>query len=217
MTEDKDSVAGSSSQNIDNASTDREFDLTFLHAYDWHSAGHDVGQAIDVINVACGRSQRGPAGEAPSPEPTMSAEEQTRLRRLVATNPNTPPRVLAALAREAAACVLEKIAENPRTPPEALAELALHPETDVRAAVAENPRTSEETLWRLVRDENPDVRYVLAENYHLPPDMLELLAQDDNPYVSFRARKTLTRLISGEITEGRFPRVMSGGARLRSC
>lgn len=134
----------------------------------------------------------------------LSPEEEARLHCLVAANPQSPPHVLAALARKAAASLLVRIAENPRTPGQTLCELSAHKEALVRAAVAENHNTPESALWRLVRDENPDVRYVLSENYHLPFDMLDLLAHDDNPYVAFRARKTLCRLLPQEVLEGNF-------------
>lgn len=133
--------------------------------------------------------------------------DATKIPWLVAVNPQTPPAVLAALAREAATSLLERIAENPRTAPDTLSDLAMHREAEVRAAVAENQNTPEDSLWRLVRDESPDVRYVLAENYHLPIDILELLARDDNPYVAFRARKTLNRLMPAGLVEGSFIRV----------
>lgn len=136
--------------------------------------------------------------------PESANHELERIKWLVAGNPNSPPRLLALLAKGAVTGLLQKIAENPRTPAITLAELASHCESDVRAAVAENTNTPEEGLWRLILDECPDVRFSLAENYHLSLEMLDLLTEDDNPYVSFRARKTLSRMAPSPPIEGTF-------------
>jgi hypothetical protein len=143
------------------------------------------------------------------------SQDDARLHWLVAANPQTPATVLVDLAQNANTRLLARIAENQHAPASLLSELARHPDPEVRAAVAENISTPEDSLWRLVRDESPDVRYVLAENYWLPMDMLDLLAQDDNPYVSFRARKTGSRLSSAEIVERTFARPDERKSRLQ--
>lgn len=173
--------------------TDPEFETP--RSEDYSQESQDILSSL--------RSASNEGEKEPQQEPE---QDEMRVRWLVAMSPQTHPRVLAALAREAAAALLQRIAENPRTPPEVLAELAEHHEAEVRVAVAENRNTSQETAWRLVRDENLDVRYILAESYHLPKEMLELLADDDNPYVAVRARKTLNRLYSADIVEGTFNR-----------
>lgn len=148
--------------------------------------------------------------------PESANHELERIKWLVAGNPNSPPRLLALLAKGAVTGLLQKIAENPRTPAITLAELASHCESDVRAAVAENTNTPEDGLWRLILDESPDVRFSLAENYHLSLEMLYLLAEDDNPYVSFRARKTLSRMAPSAPIEGAFSHLDEQQLRIQS-
>lgn len=134
------------------------------------------------------------------------------MRELIASNPNTPSAVLAALAKSDAATLLERIAEHPSTPASILIELADHPSGTVRAAVTENPNCPPELLWHLVRDEDADVRFRIAENPLLSEQLLVMLCYDVNPYVSMRAQRTLARARSAsspkpvELTLRRFRR-----------
>jgi hypothetical protein len=116
------------------------------------------------------------------------------VRRVVASNPNTPRQVLERLASEESALIRRHVALNPKTPVEILRKLAEDPETDVRLAVAENAQTPQEILTLLSSDDDMDVRYGVAENPHMPENILVELSQDDNPYIRCRALKTLQML-----------------------
>ncbi|MBX9947618.1 MAG: hypothetical protein K2Y39_00510 [Candidatus Obscuribacterales bacterium] len=116
------------------------------------------------------------------------------VRRVVASNPNTPRQVLERLAGEESAVIRRHVALNPKTPVETLRMLAEDRETDVRLAVAENVHTPQDILCLLSSDQDMDVRYGVAENPHMPEEILVELSQDDNPYVRCRALKTLQML-----------------------
>ncbi len=116
------------------------------------------------------------------------------VRRVVASNPNTPRQVLERLAKEESAVIRRHVALNPKTPVETLRQLSQDNETDVRLAVAENVHTPQEILTLLSADEDMDVRYGVAENPHMPENILIELSQDDNPYIRCRALKTLQML-----------------------
>ena len=126
-----------------------------------------------------------------------AVSEQDRsnfIKRLIVTNPNTPPHILASMAATEVEAVLERIAENPRTPPATLIELALHPSSDVRSAVVENPCCPLAVMHQLLRDDDVDVRYRIAENPAAGVVLLTKLCEDANPYVSARALRTITKL-----------------------
>ncbi|MCC7529925.1 MAG: HEAT repeat domain-containing protein [Candidatus Melainabacteria bacterium] len=116
------------------------------------------------------------------------------VRRVVASNPNTPRQVLERLASEESPVIRRHVALNPKTPVETLRKLAEDRETDVRLAVAENAQTPQEILTLLSNDQDMDVRYGVAENPHMPENILVELSQDDNPYIRCRALKTLQML-----------------------
>lgn len=116
------------------------------------------------------------------------------VRRVVASNPNTPRQVLERLSAEQSAVIRRHVALNPKTPVETLRRLAEDEETDVRLAVAENIGTPQEILIVLSSDPDMDVRYGVAENPHMPEEILVELTQDDNPYIRCRALKTLQML-----------------------
>jgi hypothetical protein len=196
-----------------------EFEVAFSLLQDLDpdaSENHLKESVIDLVaklHRACiGNEER--VVELASPQ--AASWELDRVKWLVAGNPQTPPRLLALLARDAITTLLQRIAENPRTPAVTLAELASHSESDVRAAVAENANTPEDGLWRLVLDESPDVRFSLAESYHLSQEMLDLLAEDDNPYVAFRAKQTLSRLNPIDPLEQSFVRASEQQRRKQS-
>jgi len=120
--------------------------------------------------------------------------EAMHVRRVVASNPNTPRQVLERLACEISPLIRRHVALNPRTPEDILRKLAVDAETDVRLAVAENTHTPQDILTVLSCDLDTDVRYGVAENPHMPEGILVELTQDDNPYIRCRALKTLQML-----------------------
>ena len=129
-----------------------------------------------------------------SPAFITSDFDALHVRRVVASNPNTPYQVLERLASEESAVIRRHVALNPKTPVETLRKLAEDRETNVRLAVAENAQTPQEILTLLSGDEDMDVRYGVAENPHMPENILVELSQDDNPYIRCRALKTLAML-----------------------
>lgn len=132
--------------------------------------------------------------------------------------PDTPAEILHDLCNQAPEEVLERIAEHPNVKLETLAMLARHPCPSVRAAVGENPLSPHEIVSTLIDDECADVRYSLAENCNLSPDHLLTLCSDENPYVSWRARRTLQRLLCDDYSLVEFPeRHEDSGGREASC
>lgn len=120
--------------------------------------------------------------------------EILHVRRVVASNPNTPRQVLMRLAGDASASIRQSIAENPKSPPEVLRKLCEDIEAEVRLAIAENPNTPADVLATLATDVDVDVRYGVAENPRMPETILFALSSDENPYIKCRALKTLKML-----------------------
>lgn len=181
----------------------RREDLSFIVRFHWKTPDH-LKEAIQVLLAA----RLASAETAPKPSRRRSVVlddlEFEQIRMQIASNPNTPPAVLAYLAKNATPTVLERIAENPRTPIELLSELASSPIAGVRAAVGENSATPLTVLEQLLTDSDADVRYRLAENPQMPLELLKRLSEDMNPYVASRAASTAARLRSGRILRGEF-------------
>lgn len=101
-------------------------------------------------------------------------------------DPDTPPEVLARLAKDPKVTVRRAVAWNPNTPPEVLAQLARDSNVGVRSGAARNPSTPSTTLIRLVRDPSKTVRYEVAWNPNAPPEALAQLANDPDPRIRCR-------------------------------
>ena len=96
----------------------------------------------------------------------------------IASNPNTPPTILAALAADANCDVRCAVAGNPNTPLASLAALAADADWLVRHRVARNPSPPTANLEALAADADEDVRYVVGGNPSTPPTTLVALAAD---------------------------------------
>lgn len=174
----------------------RAYDLSFAYRFHWDRPEKQIKEALKVLLCNCATDKPDNQAQSVEKESKRAAEEEaTRIRWLLAINPNTPPPVLEHLANEESLRLLERIAENPRTHSSTLAKLARHNNSQVRAAVAENTNLSIKIVWKLVRDENSDVRYRLAESYTVPIAVLRVLTEDDNPYVAHRAQFTIKRIM----------------------
>lgn len=190
----------------------RREDLSFIVRFNWKTSDH-LKEAIQVLlaarlsELSCNDGTMRSSKRRPLP---LNESEFEEIRLQIASNPDTPPAVLAYLARTASEKVLERIAENPRTPVNVLEVLAESPYARVRVAVAENADTPLEVLAKLVDDEHVDVRYAMAENPSMPASVLVKLVADANPYISARASATLSRLTSGQ---GQVLRAVFGTAR----
>lgn len=183
----------------------RRDDVSFIDQFQWNKPEH-LKMAIQVwlaSRLAAASGGHGGALRAHHREATDSEIRQIQMR--LASNPKTPPVVLAYLARDAESCVRERIAENPQSPGELLYELACDENSDVRSAVADNSNTPRFVLELLMADEDPDVRYRLAENANLAMEFLtRLCAEDPNPYVAARASTTLAKLSCGRVFSADF-------------
>jgi DNA-directed RNA polymerase subunit RPC12/RpoP len=86
----------------------------------------------------------------------------------LAKHANTPPALLAELARSDDDSVREAVAAHPSTPAEVLESLAGDAEWNVREAVAKRTALSPETLKRLGKDEDSTVREAARANPAYP-------------------------------------------------
>lgn len=139
----------------------------------------------------------------PPPEQSEGQAIQVNLQHSamqIASDPNTSAGVLEALARVCSSVVLECIAVNPSTTSAILEVISRHPEPTVRASLADNKNAPLSCLLRLATDEDLDVRFQLAESHHLPIEVLKVLSEDENPYVSWRAERTLDRVLQCQET-----------------
>jgi hypothetical protein len=189
--------------------TSRREDLSFIVRFNWKTSTH-LKEAIQVLlnaRLEDTGNHRVFTGEPVKRNNVLAESEFRSIRRIIASNPSTPPAVLAYLAKYSDPEVLERVAENPRTPLATLELLAKSPVASVRAAVAENINVSPDILTMLGTDADDDVRYNLAENPHLPEELLVALSEDQNPYVRYRAEATLQRVAGGMVLQGLFLRV----------
>lgn len=137
----------------------------------------------------------------------LEEADSSRVRHIVAGNPNTPAAVLDFLSKVQDFSVVERVAENNRAHAATLARLALHEQVSVRLALCENTATPEAVLRQLTADSNPDVRYRLAESTLVPDSILEILSRDENPYVSGRAHRTLSSKSPAQVVAPDFSKV----------
>ena len=186
----------------------RREDLSFIVSFNWKTSTH-LKEAIKVLID----SRNNVAEHTARKSAVLDDSEYNRIRRIIATNPNTPPSVLDYLARNGNKDTQVRVAENPRTPVSALEHLARSDSATVRSAVAENENVSPDILTILGADDDDDVRYQLAENPHLPEELLVALTEDQNPYVADRAEKTLNRIAGGTVIEGAFLRLVTNEDR----
>jgi len=108
------------------------------------------------------------------------------IKQYVAGNNNTPPEVLALLAKDNYALVRENVAGNNNTPPEVLALLAKDNDITVRENVAKNNNTPPEVLALLAKDNDITVRENVAKNNNTPKEIFALLSKDHNERVRQR-------------------------------
>lgn len=115
-----------------------------------------------------------------------------------------PPRATESVLDNAVSRYSIHAAEDPNTPVHLLEKYVLSDDPEIRIAVADNPSTPVTLLSILAHDENPDVRYALAENHNIGTGILSIMVDDDNPYVADRARRTLDRLATPHVVQGKF-------------
>jgi 3-methyladenine DNA glycosylase AlkC len=114
----------------------------------------------------------------------LAKDKSAYVREMAAGNLNTPPEVLAQLANDKSAYVRENVAINLNTPPEVLAQLANDKSTYVREMAARNPNTPPEILAQLSKDEYVYIRECVAKNHKTTPEILTQLSKDKyNTYI----------------------------------
>jgi hypothetical protein len=133
--------------------------------------------------------------------------DSTKVRYLIASNPQTSPAILNYLATDKETRVVRRVADNQNTHASTLARLAVHDDPGVRTCICENGNAPELVLLALARDPHLDVRYTLAENLNAPMSVIEMLTMDENPYISSRAQRTLNMLRPAEVLSPDFSRV----------
>lgn len=106
-----------------------------------------------------------------------------RVRRQVASNPNTPVDVLYKLALDEDSDVVDVAVSNPSMPEESLAQLATSGDEYARYCVAHNPDTPAYILDTLADDDSLNVRAAVARNRNTSKAALQRLASDPSEYV----------------------------------
>lgn len=88
-----------------------------------------------------------------------------------------------------------ELARDKNTPPALLAMLARDEWQHVRAQTARNKNATAAILAALVHDADWYVRQAIAKNQHAPPAILAALANDDNANVQAAAKANRRRAI----------------------
>ena len=104
-------------------------------------------------------------------------KENPKLKKILATNPNTPIDVLEKLQGERP-IVRQSIAANPSAPKYLLEKFANSSRDALRHALASNPKLPEDIVDLLARDKSSWVRGALAANPNIPIAILMQLSQD---------------------------------------
>jgi hypothetical protein len=125
---------------------------------------------------------------------------------LKAGNSATPKEMLESLSTNEDPRIRKRVAENEGTPAFILAQLAVDSDPEVRVAAGTNQATPVDVVFALLLDPDPTVRYGLAEDPHAPIGVLRKLTLDENAYVSARAQKTLSALLSSKY-KGKAPSI----------
>lgn len=132
----------------------------------------------------------------------MDFQDSTAFTHYIAAgSPWTPATVLRRLALNEDVKIRRRVAENPNIPEDIINYLLRDAEPEVRIALTENPAVVEDYAEVLLRDPSPDVRYAVAENAGTSGETLLRLAADENPYVATRARRTYQRLYPHAVQE----------------
>jgi len=114
---------------------------------------------------------------------TPSGDISVPIRLNAAENPNTPPEILARLARSAYAGLRLKAAASKLSSLRALKRLTADENWQICKAVANNTSTPPAALKGLVKDADRTVRWLVASNTSTPPDILIRFAADPDPTV----------------------------------
>ena len=108
----------------------------------------------------------------------LACDDDTMVRRGVASNPATPTTVLQHLTNDVHKDVRRTVAANTAAPAWLMEQIAEDPHTSVRRDLAANSSTPVRLLEQLADDRHSEVRRMLTENPNCPPRLLEQLAED---------------------------------------
>lgn len=138
----------------------------------------------------------------------FARHREAQLRRIVASNPATPDRLLATLAADVNPNVRAAISRRPQCPVEIWKALANDSARWVRWSLAINPACPGDLLDHLANDVSTEVRAAVAENPVCPGGLLERLAGDVKATVRARVARhqacpvqVMARLIEDEHAE----------------
>ena len=113
----------------------------------------------------------------------LAKDNDKYVRQAVAENKNTSAETLALLARDNGKYIRQSVAANNNTSAETLALLARDNDVSVREYVAKNHNTHSEIFALLAKDNYEIIRQSVAEHNNTSPEILDLLAKDNNTYV----------------------------------
>jgi hypothetical protein len=98
----------------------------------------------------------------------------------VARNPNTPPRLLRAMANNLKWFAKEGGISNPSLPADLILALSTHPDHSIRCSVAHNPSAPADMVARFAFDQDLGIAVAAAANRKLPEAALPVLAKHRN-------------------------------------
>lgn len=130
-----------------------------------------------VGNLFKGRLPHGASGKTAEPQPAADPQRLEKERQ--ARNPDSPPELLAGLAKDQDTGVRLALASNPKLAPDLLLELRYDPDRMVRAAAAAHPYMPPQALAEMADSSDKLVLLRLAQNPQTPPKTLALLADTD--------------------------------------
>jgi predicted DNA-binding WGR domain protein/3-methyladenine DNA glycosylase AlkC len=159
-------------------------------AFDHLRVKHDIQRCLKTKRAWPVRFELLTSPGVPAPLLEVMATKDQAARCWVGSNPETPVRVLAHLAKSKNSWIRRSVARNPSTPLVVVESLARDKDKHVRRSVADNPDVPLELCGALLAAlaEDPEngyqsVRSSVAENPKTPVAVLEALAKDKDEYV----------------------------------
>jgi hypothetical protein len=120
-------------------------------------------EAVDLKSTQCGIVAHPVYFMESDAEPYGACSDEWRAR-----HPNTPPEVLARLAKSPDGWVRYKVAINPSTPIDIIIELAADPDWNVNYGIVFNPNTPAEILVRLAEHKDIYIRDAVVAHQNTP-------------------------------------------------
>jgi hypothetical protein len=157
-------------------------------------------QLLDIIDRSADESDRIYVVSAIAANPNsnadllgqLSEDKDLKIRRIVASNINTPLAILEMMAKSHVYSVIDGLSKNPQLQPdiqeakspntkiEKLIELSHSPYSFVRKEIEANPNSTADLLGQLSEDEDWEIRRNVARNPKTPLAVLEMLAKSSD-------------------------------------